>query len=170
METRKLMGVCPVCGNLRDGLEASCPFCASHQVPLPNPALSGKIFVVDLEAGMPTVEEALERLDDILRQAGDAGIRLVKVIHGYGSSGRGGHIREAFRQALQYHRWANRVQEYFPGESLGRQDGPAAFQALPRRTRQAISGLAGRSGNPGITLLLMGHDSHTPSFPGLLHD
>ena len=154
MEVRKLMGLCPECGNLRDALEDRCPFCDCLGAPLPNPELSDQIFVIDLEADMPTVADALERLDRLLRLAQDAGVKMVKVIHGYGSSGKGGLIRAAFREGLLYHHWANRVREYLPGESL--KAGSEALHGLSRHHQQRIKDLRGSSqGNPGMTILIL---------------
>jgi len=42
-----------------------------------------------MEAGMPTVEDARRRLLEELRQAKQVGVRALKIIHGYGSSGKG---------------------------------------------------------------------------------
>ena len=154
MEVRKLMGLCPDCGNLRDALEVRCPFCDCLAPPLTNPDLADKIFVIDLEAGMPSVEDAMERLSVLLRKAQDAGIRMVKVIHGYGSSGKGGLIRAAFREELLFHRWADRIRDYLPGESL--KAGGKALHGLSRHHQQLIKNLkAGSQGNPGMTILVM---------------
>lgn len=63
---------------------------------------SAKFFfpVVDLEAGMPTVHDALSHLDRELAAARRAGCRIIKLIHGYGSSGAGGDIRIAVQLRL----------------------------------------------------------------------
>ncbi len=154
MEVRKLMGICPDCGNLRDALKDHCPYCDCLVAPLTNPELSDKIFVIDLEVGMPAVDEALESLRELLRKAQIAGIRIIKVIHGYGSTGKGGLIRSAFREALQQHRWADRVRGYIPGESLIA--GSDALHALSRHHQQLIKTLGGgNQGNPGITILVV---------------
>ncbi len=55
---------------------------------------------LNIEAGMPTVEEARQRLLAELRQAKQAGVAAVKVIHGYGSTGKGGALRGALRSSL----------------------------------------------------------------------
>ena len=56
--------------------------------------------VVNLEAGMPTVATAQSLLSQSLRTAKANGTRLVKLIHGYGSTGKGGAIRGAVRREL----------------------------------------------------------------------
>ena len=48
--------------------------------------------VVNLEAGMPTVDVARTHLNMALRSAKANRVKVLKLIHGYGSSGRGGAI------------------------------------------------------------------------------
>ena len=62
-----------------------------------------------------TVVEALSRLAihyNARLRAGDAG--PIRVVHGYGSSGRGGDVRAAVRELLSRH--ATRL-EFVPGET-----------------------------------------------------
>ncbi len=55
---------------------------------------------VNLKSDMPTVHEALSRLDHELAQARQRGESLLKLIHGYGSTGDGGEIRLAVQRRL----------------------------------------------------------------------
>ena len=48
-----------------------------------------EVYTVNLEEGMPYVDEALEHLEKSLRRAKNGGCKVVKFIHGYGSSGKG---------------------------------------------------------------------------------
>jgi hypothetical protein len=50
---------------------------------------------------MPLVREALQRLDREIASARGERVSLLKVIHGYGSSGVGGDIRVAVQKRLQ---------------------------------------------------------------------
>lgn len=59
------------------------------------------IKTVDLEQGMPAAYQALSRLEDELAAARKQHIRLVKLIHGYGSTGAGGEIRLAVQTRLR---------------------------------------------------------------------
>lgn len=56
---------------------------------------------VSLKEGMPPVQEALSRLDHELANARHEGFLLIKIIHGYGSSGAGGEIRLAAQKRLR---------------------------------------------------------------------
>lgn len=69
-----------------------------------------------IEAGMPTVEEARQRLLAELRQAKQSGVLAMKIIHGYGSSGKGGALRDALRKSLLRRRKEGLVTRVIFGE------------------------------------------------------
>jgi hypothetical protein len=56
--------------------------------------------VLNLEEGFPTAEEALGKLVSGLRSAKSRGVVFVKVIHGWGSNGRGGQIKRKVKAEL----------------------------------------------------------------------
>ena len=58
------------------------------------------VKILNIEAGMPTVEEARQILLAELKQAKQNGVAAVKIIHGYGSTGKGGALRGALRTSL----------------------------------------------------------------------
>jgi hypothetical protein len=58
------------------------------------------VKILNIEAGMPTVEEARQILLAELKQAKQSGVAAVKIIHGYGSTGKGGALRGALRTSL----------------------------------------------------------------------
>lgn len=55
---------------------------------------------VNLKSDMPPVHEALQRLDRELARACQEKAKLLKVVHGYGSTGAGGDIRIAVQKRL----------------------------------------------------------------------
>ena len=55
---------------------------------------------INLKEGMPLVREAVARLQRELRLARSEGLPLVKIVHGYGSTGKGGEIRLAVQAEL----------------------------------------------------------------------
>ena len=127
-----------------------CTHCGSTDLPQ---ALTDTV-VINLEAGGPTAEEALERLTQQVRAASEAGIRALIVIHGYGSSGSGGKIKWVVRDALDNNYFSDRVDEYYFGEDLAL--GSSGYQAvIKRRTnlKQHLSQF--KIGNAGMTILLM---------------
>ncbi len=71
---------------------------------------------LNLELGRPTVEEAMRRLDSELCGARHLRTPVIKLIHGYGSSGKGGKIRTACRKQLQLFKEQGRIADFIPGE------------------------------------------------------
>ena len=57
------------------------------------------MYIINIEAGMPTVEEARERLKTALLKAKKENKKLVKVIHGYGSTGKGDKLKTELRKS-----------------------------------------------------------------------
>ena len=55
--------------------------------------MPGKLRVVNLEDGKPRVDAAIRRLTYELAHTRACGCTVLKIIHGYGSSGAGGRIR-----------------------------------------------------------------------------
>ena len=55
---------------------------------------------VNLKSDMPQVHEALQRLDRELALARQSKLTLLKLVHGYGSTGEGGDIRIAVQKQL----------------------------------------------------------------------
>jgi hypothetical protein len=75
-----------------------------------------KVLIANLEVGRPTRNEALLRLDFELQRARRANIEVLKLIHGYGSSGVGGVLRHAVQDALQRKLNEGRIRAFVPGE------------------------------------------------------
>ena len=100
---------------------------------------SAKFFfpVVDLEAGMPTVHDALSHLDRELAAARRAGCRIIKLIHGYGSSGAGGDIRIAVQLRLVEMARDGKIGGCIFGENSSRNPTRADVEAdpVPSRTQ-----------------------------------
>jgi uridine kinase len=91
-----------------------------------------------------------------IRAAAEVQIRVLIVIHGYGSSGRGGSIRRTVREALENNFFSDRVDEYYHGEDLAHRS--ELYQALIKRRptlKQHLKQL--KEGNAGMTLLIMRH-------------
>ncbi|MBZ0263519.1 Smr/MutS family protein [bacterium] len=94
---------CPNCGNPVENVSVTCPYCGSaakgkeHQ-----PASFGSVAIkrVNLKQDLPTVEEALRMFDSALSSARYEGVKVLKIIHGYGSTGVGGKIKQALRRKL----------------------------------------------------------------------
>ena len=75
-----------------------------------------KVVEINLEAGNPTVDEALRDLGNRLSTAKKQGAKAAILIHGYGSSGTGGAIRAAVRSRLGGNSMRGLVRSYTGGE------------------------------------------------------
>ena len=76
------------------------------------------IWEVNLELGRPSADEALRRLEHELAAKRHLRAKAMKIIHGYGSSGKGGRIRTASRKYLCAAQEPGRIYAVLPGERL----------------------------------------------------
>jgi hypothetical protein len=72
--------------------------------------------VINLEEGLPTVEQARQKMLRELEVARRSGHKGVKFIHGYGSSGVGGELRIAIGSTLQQMKQRGEVSAVVFGE------------------------------------------------------
>ncbi len=77
---------------------------------------TSKLREINIKAGMPTVDEARRILLEGLQTAKSGGVRVVKVIHGYGSSGVGGKLRGGLRRSLALRKKEGAIKGFIQGE------------------------------------------------------
>lgn len=77
-----------------------------------------QIRQINLEDDMPAVAQALDRLRLEVRMARRQGVWVLKIIHGFGSTGNGGKIRIAVRKELPVLQRRGYVKFFVPGEKL----------------------------------------------------
>ena len=77
------------------------------------------IPAINLEEGMPVVEEAVRRMSLGIQEMKVSGIKVLKLIHGYGSTGTGGKIRISVRDELENMKKRKLIRDYIPGEDFG---------------------------------------------------
>lgn len=73
---------------------------------------------INLEEGKPTADAAIRRLTFEIRHSGRLGVKALKIIHGYGSSGAGGRIRVEARGYLQRLKGKREIKDYITGEQF----------------------------------------------------
>lgn len=83
---------------------------------------SGAVPRLNLEEGMPTVEEAVSRMRLGFQEMRAGRVKAVKLIHGYGSTGRGGKICIGVRQELAAMKKRKLIRDWIPGEDFGPTD------------------------------------------------
>jgi len=166
--------ICPYCEEEQElfaGLDAApvsplaeprhCPRPAANLQPSPEPPTPGRslfggdVFhkVVNLEAGRPFVETALRKLQMELANGRQQNLRVLTVIHGYGSSGKGGAIKVECRRFLEYLKGSGAINTFIPGEDFSRRSGPT--RDLLRRFPRLADNVNLNRGNRGITLVVL---------------
>ena len=78
--------------------------------------MAKRVMEVNIKAGMPALAEARERLIGRIGEAQRSGTGVLKIIHGYGSSGVGGKLRTALRKTLERLLSEGRLRCVIPGE------------------------------------------------------
>ncbi len=71
----------------------------------------------DIKSDMPFVSEAGKRLATIIRNCTGKD-KVIKIIHGYGSSGAGGSIKLAVHKSLRNKVSTGEIQAFIPGEAF----------------------------------------------------
>jgi len=113
----------------------------------------GALREVNLELGMPYAKDAVRRLTFEVHHSKDMGCAVLKVIHGYGSSGKGGKIRVAARERLDFLLRKHEIRGYIPGErfTIFEEDTRRALRVCPelRKDRDL------ERSNNGVTFIVL---------------
>lgn len=109
------------------------------------------IRTINLKAGAPSVDDARRRLLAEIAAGGSAGVRVLKVVHGWGSSGQGGKLGPAIRKSLRLRVKEGRARLVVAGErfSADTLEGRDLAQRHPFVRRDPDFNRA----NPGITVV-----------------
>ena len=146
------MKPCTTCGNEIGDQVWKCPFCEQPQTGQPpEPVRQLAVWSINLKEGLPTVAAALAKLKRELQAAKSERRKVVRIIHGYGSTGVGGEIRVAVRKQLQAMLSTKKIQSFLPGDDYS--DRTNAGSALVSRHFALRSSLKTDRNNPGITFV-----------------
>jgi hypothetical protein len=111
------------------------------------------IKTVVLKDGMPSVEQARARLRGEIQVAQQSGIKVLKIVHGYGSTGVGGDLRIALQSTLRQMIDQRQIRDCIYGENWRTSD-ERSWELLKRIPEFKADSDLGR-GNRGITLVLL---------------
>jgi DNA-nicking Smr family endonuclease len=111
------------------------------------------MIVVNLEEGMPAVDAARLRMQYELEQARRAGATAVKLIHGYGSSGAGGALRNELQKELRQAAHDGSIRAVIAGEDWRISD-EATWALLQRFPEWKKDRDLGRN-NRGISIVVL---------------
>jgi hypothetical protein len=87
--------------------------------------MARRVELINMEAGFPTAEEARTRLATEIDVARKKGIGLLKIVHGYGSTGKGGTLRKSLRTMLLRMQHEGKIGRVIFGESWDLFDEPS---------------------------------------------
>lgn len=111
------------------------------------------ILSLNLEDGMPVVSDAVRQMHIGIQEMRVSRVRVVKLIHGYGSTGRGGKLRIGIRQELAAMKRRGLIREFIPGEAFGPMD--AASRKLTETERSISRDPDYGRINQGITIVVL---------------
>lgn len=145
---------CEICGNPIDpDTEEVCRWCGSTVSRPESAAKPQKTRVVEykLKENMPLVSEAISALEAKIKSSRSKGVYVIKVIHGYGSSGKGGAIKEAVLSRLFTMREQGLIKNYQTGEEYFQFAGGRNY--LLRKYPELKETWNADRGNKGMTLI-----------------
>lgn len=102
---------------------------------------------------MPTVHEALQRMDRELAVARQEKAKLLKLVHGYGSTGVGGDIRVAVQKRLVELGQHGQIRGCIFGENWSKSD-ETSWKLMQAHSDLKSDSDLGR-GNRGITIVIL---------------
>jgi hypothetical protein len=118
------------------------------------PKESSPIKTVNLKSDLPSVREALSRLDRGLAVARQDRMTFLKIVHGYGSSGVGGDIRIAVQKRLFELAEAGQIRGCVFGDNWSKSD-DTTWRLLQEHPELKNDADLGRR-NAGITIVILG--------------
>jgi len=76
------------------------------------------IRTFNVEAGLPTLDEARSLVAGEIKRAKREGVKVLKVIHGYGSSGKGGALCIGLRKSFGFRKKEGVIRDFIAGEDF----------------------------------------------------
>jgi hypothetical protein len=105
----------------------------------------------NVEVGLPTLDEARRLVIEEIRRAKRDGARVLKVIHGYGSSGKGGALCVGLRKSFGLRKKEGVIKDFIDGEGF------SIFNPTVLAMLESVPELRGdcdlNNTNEGITIL-----------------
>ena len=116
-------------------------------------SMAGSVRILNIEPGSPTRDQALLRVAEGLARAQKDGVRVLKVIHGYGSTGQGGVLRFVVRGFLRQMKEKGEIKLFVNGEDFKTSDERAWELVKKAPEAKADQDFGGK--NRGVTLVLL---------------
>ena len=105
----------------------------------------------NVKADMPTLDEARRLVIHEIKRAKREKVRVLKVIHGWGSTGKGGTLCLGWRKSFKLRRKEGVIREFIPGEDF------SIFNKTVLELLESVPELRGdpdlNATNEGVTVL-----------------
>jgi hypothetical protein len=141
--------ICQLCGNEIEGNLSKCPHCGQVQKILSQKPVPKPLKVFNIKIGLPTVSEALRIAKGKMNSARHNHVKIVKLVHGYGSTGKGGKIRVELRRELLRMKNDGILHDVIFGEDFTTNNCKQLFRRFPELKEDEDK----NRGNKGITLV-----------------
>jgi hypothetical protein len=109
------------------------------------------VRLYNVEAGLPTVDEARRLVMEEIRRAKRERVRVLKIIHGYGSTGKGGALCIGLKKSFGLRKKEGVIKDFVAGEDF------SIFNATVLAMLEAVPELRGDSDlnatNEGVTVI-----------------
>lgn len=109
------------------------------------------IRTINLELHFPSLDEARRLVIEEIKRAKREGVKVLKVIHGYGSSGKGGALCVGMRKSFRLRKKEGGIKDFVAGEdfSIFNETVLALLEAVPELRGDPDLGAI----NEGVTIL-----------------
>lgn len=149
-----MSAVCEVCGNDIVSGVFICPYCGSKNESAGAGQSAGfSQKTINLERGRPVLEAALSRMAEGIEDGKRNNVHILTLIHGYGSSGKGGVIRVESRKTLDFMKVKGQIKDVIYGEHFSKRSAPV--KNLLRRYPSLSTHKYMNRENKGITLVVL---------------
>jgi hypothetical protein len=105
----------------------------------------------NVEAGFPSLDQARKLVIEEIRTAKREGVRVLKIIHGYGSSGKGGKLNVGLRKSFVLRKKEGVIRDFIAGEDF------SIFNPTVLTLLETVAELRGdpdlNATNEGVTVL-----------------
>jgi len=115
--------------------------------------VGGYLSEVNIKSDLPSANDAVRRITYAIRNGKTLGAAVIKLIHGYGSTGKGGKIRVAARSYLSAQKRQGLIKDYIPGEEFSIFNAPTRDAFLKCDALRRDSDLERH--NNGITIVIL---------------
>jgi hypothetical protein len=105
----------------------------------------------NIEAGFPSLDDARRLVIEEIRKSKREGVRVLKIIHGYGSTGKGGTLNHGLKKSFALRKKEGVIKDFIPGDNF------TIFNPVVLELLEAVPELRGDpdlgATNEGVTVL-----------------